>query len=223
MKTPEQLAQLKIKNEMAARVNTSIYDAGGRLNQGAAMALSDGQVSLGEYLDMSTIPFAPDPHGSDHATWLGRLVVYIAQLPESVGGIVGGPLSNHDVKILHAVGMLYACGKAQGAEGYEARSAAIADKYFREGGGARTYWSTQEVREEVCRLIYKHNDEREIGTDKRLQVFSDACRFETSRLAPNTAEGMALIRERCDPRFFITGWAKDKANFRGWMIARGWK
>ncbi len=199
--TPEQRAQLKIQREMASRTSTSIFDGRGNLDHATANRLSGGDVALGEYLDMSMIPFAPDPDGSDHAIHLSRLVSYIAKLPSGAngeadwGGIAGGPLSDHDIRVLSAVAMLYATGRPKPSDAYremdagpvlwEQISANVADNFFRLGGGAATYWSRPDVREEVCRLIVKHTDAREIAADKRLQVFEDARRYETVRYSPN--------------------------------------
>ncbi len=220
--TPEQRAQLKIQREMDSRTTRSIFDGRGQLDRHAAESLSQGNTYLAEYLDLSSIPFAPDPYGSDHGVQLSRLVEYMATLTTPFGGL--GPFDQHDSRILHATALLYACGMAQGREGYEARSAAIADKYFREGGGAGTYWAKQEVREETCRLIYKHTDKREIANDKRLQVFEDAVRFEVARFDPNdrTGKSIAVLKEAWKPELFHQGWAKDKANARAWMLNRGW-
>lgn len=237
--TPEQRAQLKIQNEMRKRTSTSIFDARGQLNHSAAQSLSEGNLGLGEYLDLSMVPFAPDPDGSDHATNLSRLVAYIAKLPSGAngsgadwGGVIGGPLDDHETKVLHAVAMLYSTGRQTrsdaktvetGRQGYEERSASIADTFLRAGGGANTYWAKQEVRDDVCRLIYKHNDPAEIRADKRLQVFEDARRYETTRYSPNTSAGMTILLARCKSELYYTGWARDKANFRNYMLYRSWK
>ena len=186
--------------------------------------MASGRVSLGEYLDLSGIDWAPEPYGSEHCQWLSRLVDYLSELPEKLGGIVGGPLSMHDRKVLHCVSMLYCVGRKDGETNYAARSAAFADRYLRAGAGAGTaYWSKEEVREDVCRLIYRHNDPEAIRTDKRLQVFADVCRYELARIAPNTPEGITLLKEQVKPELFYTGWAQSKDNFRQWMVTRGWK
>lgn len=219
-------AENKIEREMQRRTSTSVFDGSGELKREHAQSLShDGQVYLGEYLHIAGVEWAPEPNGSDHCAWLARLVEYIAKLPpdNTFGGIVGGPLNDRTAKILHAVAMLYCTGMREGIQGYEARSAARADKFLREGGGSGTMWNTDTVREEICGLIYKHNDPREIAADKRLQVFEDALRYETVRFFPNTGEGLALLKERCKPELFHTGWAKSKDNFRQWMVTRGWK
>ena len=78
------------------------------------------------------------------------------------------------------------------------------------------------MREDVCRLILKHNDEREIRTDKRLQVLHDGLRFEIVRYEPNTGEGLKRIREHCRRELFYSGWAKTKENFVTWRGNRGW-
>lgn len=231
-------AEKQIAREMQRRTETSIFDARGGLRESEARSRTkDGDLYLGEYLHLAGIEWAPDPDGSDHCTWLSRLVEYMAKLPPGWGGIVGGPFDVHEQKVLHAVAMLYCTGKRDGSgrsggllngvskgggvQGYEARSAKLADEFFRNGGGSGTYWGKPEVRDEVCGLIYKHNDPREILADKRLQVFQDALRYETVRLHPNTGEGMALLKERCKPELFKTGWAADRANLRGYMISRG--
>lgn len=225
--TREQAAQAKIQREMSKRVNTSIFGRDGQLDASRARDLSEGHVGLGEYLDMGRIPYPPAPDGSDHAAKLAVLVGYLAQIPVKgpyvSGGVVGGPLDKHDQMVLKAVAHLYMVGKKDGLEGYAERSAAFADKFFREGGGAGTYWAKQSVREETCRLIYHHDRPESIREDKRLQVFADACRYELCRLAPNTGEGMLMLKEQWKPELFYTGWAADKANARTWMINRGWK
>lgn len=221
--TPEQLAHRKMEKELERRTSQSIFQANGELRHDASEMSSSGQIHLGEYLHLEGIEWAPEPNGSEHCIQLSRLAKYIAELPEKLGGIVGGPMSIHEQNVLHAVAMLYCTGMKGGVVGYEARSADFADTFFRKGGGAGTYWSKTEVREDVCRLIYKHNDDREVRADKRLQVFSDALRYESVRFKPNTPEGLALIRERLKPELLFTGWAKEKENFRGWMIARGWR
>lgn len=228
--SPEQRAELSIQREMDRRTNTSIFDPSGNLRMGEAQArATKGEVYLGEYLHIGSIPWAPDPYGSEHCVALSRLVEYMASLPGQVGGF--GPFDAHDTKVLHAVAMLYCVGMGSfgrdeppaGVEGYEERSAAYAEKFFRSGGGDGTYWSKESVREETCRLIFQHNREDAIRSDKRLQVFADAVRYETTRLKQNTGEGMALLQERCTPDKFFQGWAKDKANFRGYMLFRGWR
>ncbi len=237
--TPEQRAELKIKREMSARTSQSIYDSRGNLDHATAQRLSGGSVELGEYLDLAMISFPPDPDGSDHAIHLSRLTGYIAKLPSGAngqpdwGGITGGPLSDHDTKVLYAVATLYAVGRQtrsdaklveEGRQGYEERSAAHADVFLRTGGGQGTYWAISEVREEVCRLIYKCNDADEIRSDKRLQVFEDARRYETVRYSPNTGDGMSLLLARCKVELYHSAWAKNKENFRGYMISiGGWK
>lgn len=223
MITREQAATLKLQKELSKRTSQSIFDRSGNLDIRRANELSEGYIGLGEYLHLDTVPWASEPFGSEHCQHLSRLVEYMAQLPESWGGVVGGPLDKHDQKVLHAVAMLYATGKKHGLEGYEARSAAIADQYFRQGGGSGTYWSKSEVREDVCRLLYSHNRREDIETDKRLQVFSDALRYEMTRLEPNTARGMAVLKEFCRPESFYMGWSKDRANLRAYMVSRGWR
>lgn len=221
--TREMRAQMKMESELKKRTSQSIFGRDGHLNRDAARSLSEGHTYLGEYLDMGRIPYPAEPHGQDHAMNLAKIVEYMAKLPGGWGGVVGGPLSEHEQKVLHAVALLYAVGRAQGEEGYPQRSAGYADQFFREGGGAGTYWSKQEVREDVCRLIYMHRREEEIRTDKRLQVFSDAWRYELARLNPNTAQGMSLLKEEWKPEKFFSGWAKDKANARAYMVSRGWR
>lgn len=236
----EQYAKQKIDREINRRANVSIYSPGGQLRMETAQDLvanGGGTVAMGEYLSIGEIPYPADPYGSEHAVKLARLVEYIAQLPGNLGGVVGGPLDADDQKVLHAVAMLYTVGMnpdatqgglliARGAfqlQGYEARSATFAERFIRGIGASGTGWAKEKIRDDVCRLILRHNDKQAITEDKRLQVFSDAVRYETARLQPNTAEGLALLRERCSVDKFITGWAKDKANFRTWMQTRGWR
>jgi hypothetical protein len=112
---------------------------------------------------------------------------------------------------------------AQGEVNFAERSATYADRYLRSGAASNTSWSKEHVRDEVCRLILKHADERAIADDKRLQVFNDARRYELTRLYPNTSEGLKILREHCSPDKFYSGFAKEKANLRAWMLKRGWK
>jgi len=221
--TREEAAALKIQRELAKRTQGSIFNRDGSLNREAANGMSEGHTYLSEYLDMSRIPYPPDPDGSDHAAKLARIVEYMAQLPGSWGGVVGGPLDVHEQKVLHACALLYAVGKKDGVEGYAERSAAFADKFFRDGGGAGTYWSKESVREDTCRLIYNHVRPEEVRVDKRLQVFADALRYELCRLGVNTAEGMALLKQQWKPELFYSGWAADRANARAYMLMRSWK
>jgi hypothetical protein len=216
-------------NVIARHTSQSIFDARGDLKREAAER-AHGDVGFGEYLHIASIPWAPEPNGAEHCQWLSRLVEYMAELPSEWGGL--GPCDKHDRKVLHAVAMLYSVGKGNlgvvgepplGEEGYAARSAAFAERFFREGGGAHTYWSKDNVREDVCRLIFSHADARAVREDRRLQVFADGLRYETVRLAQNTPEGLALLRERCRPEQFYSGWAKAKENFRSWMQTRGWR
>jgi hypothetical protein len=185
------------------------------------------------------IPFAPDPDGSDHCTNLARLAEYMAHLDQKHGGL--GPLDVRDQRILHAVGMLYCVGKGTmqndglvnvkgsslaepfGEKGYEARSAAFAEKFFRNGGAMGTIWGKQDQWQDVCHLVALHNDERAIKEDVRLQIFADARRLELARLFPNTGEGLALIQREWLPEKFYMGWSKDKMNARTWMKTRGWR
>jgi hypothetical protein len=226
---PQQQAQRTIlEKEAFKRIDAQMHKAtrsaftsDGRLKH---EDIRPGQVTLGEYLDLAGIDWAPDPYGADHCQWLSRLVDYMSELTPEWGCIPGGPLKMEDRKILHCVAMLYTVGRKQGEEGYAARSAAFADKYLREGAGAGTaYWSKDHVREEICRLIYKHNDPEAIRSDKRLQVFADACRYELVRIAPNTPVGTELLARSIDPSLFYTGWARSGQNFRAWMVTRGWK
>ena len=187
-------------------------------------------MGLGEYLNLASIPWAPEPDGSEHATHLARLAEYMGTLPGPFGGVVGGPFDKQDQRCLHAVSMLYAVGKGsmgdgevRGQHGYAERSAAWADQYLRGPGAAGTIWGKVEMRESICRLIRWHNDEREIKLDKRLQVFADAVRYELCRLNTNTASGMRLLKEQWSPALFNTGWAANKANARAYMVSRGWK
>jgi len=225
VKDIEKHANRLMDRELARRTGTSIFAPSGRLRDDAASFASDGQIHLGEYLHLAGIEWADAPFDSDHCQHLARLVEYIASLPEKMGGIPSGPLGMHEQKVLYAVAMLYCTGKKGigASDDYAARSAANADKFFREGGGSGTYWGKQQVREEVCHLIYKHTDPREIAHDKLLQVFSDALRYETVRMWPNTAQGLEIIRERCRAEDYFTGWAKTKENFRAYMVSRGWK
>jgi hypothetical protein len=211
-------ADQRMKAEMN-RLSHSAFTQDGRLRDEGQRS----QVSLGEYLDLGGIPWAPDPYGADHCQNLSRLVDYMTELPETWGGVVGGPLNLHDRKVMHVVSMLYCTGRTQGEHNYSQRSAAFADQYLRAGAGANTYWGKESVREEVCRLIYKHNDPEMIRTDKRLQIFADACRYDLARIAPNTLEGQLLLEEHIKPDLFYTGWAKSKDNFRAWMVTRNWK
>src|SRR3989304_2244532 len=207
-------------------IRESIFDVRGELRAQRAQQMShDGQVYLGEYLHLDSIPWAPEPDGAEHSEWLARLVDYMAQLPGELGGVVGGPISQHDQKVLYACAMLYAVGKGSlglqgpplGGAGYEQRSAAYAERFFRGGGGSGTYWGKDKVREEVSWLLFKHMDAREISVDKRLQVFADARAYESVRVKPNTAEGLAYIREHYKPDACYLGWSKSRDNFRAWM------
>ena len=194
------------------------------------------QVVLAEYLHLAGVQWAADPDGSDHCEWLSRCCEYLAGMPEGWGGVVGGPMSPHDVKVLHATAMLYCTGRTSPSSGpidsareevFAGQSAANAERFFREGGGYNTYFGREDVREDVCRLIYRFGqrfrDRGMISSDKRLQVLSDCVDFEVARYAPNTGEGMRLIRERFIPERTYTGFAKSKDNFRAWMRTRGWK
>jgi hypothetical protein len=204
------------------RMTRSAFGADGRMHEGAQQG---SEFSLGEYLDLSTIPWAPDPYGSDHSQWLSRLVDYMTELPGKFGGVPGGPLDKHDRRVLHAVSMLYCVGRKEGEHRYNERSAAFADTYFRSGAGQT--WASggdkERIREDVCRLIYRHNDPASILEDKRLQILADGCRYELARFSPNTIEGQLLLKENIKPDLFFTGWAQSKDNFRAWMVTRGWK
>ncbi len=222
---PELLAKQKIQEAMR-RHGRSVFGADGNLRADAAAEMSNGNVLLGEYLDLSIVPFAEDPYGSDHCIALGKLASYMMELPERMGGFPDGTFQKHDYRVIHAVAMLYCTGRHKqygDLEGYAARSAKIADAYFQDYGGGATYWSKAEVREEICRLIYKHNDPAEIKIDKRLQVLSDALTFELARLAPNTVEGLRILKEHVKPDRFFLGFSKNEDNFRTWMKYRGWK
>lgn len=231
--------RIALQQQIQNMTSQSVFREDGKIDEERARHLaSKGDIYLGEYLHLNEVPWAPDPDGSDHCIWLSRIVEYIAQLPGKWGGVEGGPLSTHDVKVLHAVAMLYCTGRQvpsftdpnikddkirEKMARWEERSAANAELFLREGGGAGTYWSKSEVREDVCKLIYHHRRAGEVRIDKRLQVFNDAVLFETARYFPNTGDGLRLLRERVKAEAFFTGWGKDKENFRAWMIARGWK
>jgi len=216
----EKVAQQRMNSELR-RATRSAFTEDGRLRQ---EDLGPGQFSLGEYLDLSGIDWAPDPYGADHCQNLSRLVDYMSELPGKFGGVEGGPLSLEDRKVLHCVSMLYCTGRRDGETNYAARSAAFAERYLRAGAGAGTaYWSKEHVRDEVCRFFYEPAATETIRTDKRLQVFADACRYELARLGPNTLEGTLLLKEHIKPDLFYTGWAQSKNNFRAWMVTRGWK
>ncbi len=223
-KAAQAQAIARATQQMQRRAGQSVFDQRGELDVGAAQRMANGgSVGFGEYLHVSSIPWPPAPNDSAYCQRLARFSTYIGELPEKGwGGIVGGPLSIHDRKLLHAVATLHTVGMAQGQERHNERSAAFADKFFREGGGSGTYWSTLEVREETCRLIYRYNDEREIAADKRLQVFEDARRFELCRLHVNTGEGIALLQREWLPELFWTGWAADSGNRRHHMTTLGW-
>lgn len=228
---PDEIMFAATQREIGRRTTRSIFQADGRLDEQTArgmVASGQGDISLGEYLHLTGVQWAPDPDGSEHCIWLSRLVEYMAQLPEKFGGV--GPFSTHDQKVLHAVAMLYCTGRQtfswcqdDPTLKWEEQSARKAEVFFQNGGGDGTYWARDEVRKDVCNLIYRHRNPQDIASDKRLQVFADAVRFETARYWPNTEEGLNILRERVNPDLFHLGWAKDKANFRGWMIARGWK
>lgn len=229
--------------DMDRRAAQSMFDqsTGRLLNQRAQQA---GTISFGEYLDLGLVPWAPDPFGSEHCTNLARLVEYMGGLGEKYGGF--GPFEAYDLKCLYAASILYAIGIAQGQGGgggrgealgaeacrrlavpgaYEARSAFLAEQFFRNGGGVNTYWAKPEVREETCRLIFRHNDPRALEGDPRLKVFADGRRYELARLNPNdeSGESMLMLQREWVPELFHQGWAKEKSNARGWMITRGWK
>lgn len=212
----------KLRREVAAQAGRSMFSRDGRLRHDLEEQVGN-KIHLGEYLQIGDVPYAPEPWGSEHAANLARLSEYMASLPQAMGGVVGGPLSQQDQKILYCVAMLYAVGRAQGEANFAERSAAYADRFLRSGAASNTSWSKEEVRDEVCRLILKHEDPRAIDEDKRLQVFSDARRYEMSRLQPNTAEGLKILREFCSPDKFYSGFAKDKSNLRAWMMKRGWR
>ena len=224
-------AREKMSRVLGQHTGSSIFGRGGELNRERALEMSQGHARIGDYLDMGRIPFPPEPYGQDHASNLVRIAEYMAQLPGTWGGIVGGPLSEHDVKVIHAAAMLYTVGRdqdvtttdARALEGFARRSADYADKFFREGGGAGTYWSKDGVREETCRMIVMHTRPDEVAVDKRLQVFSDALRYELCRFSQNTAAGMLLLQEEWKPEKFFSGWAREKANARQYMLYRGWK
>lgn len=211
-----------LRREIEAKAGRSMFGREGRLRHDLEGQLGSS-IHLGEYLQIGDVPYAPDPWGSDHATNLARLSEYMASLPGTMGGVVGGPLAQQDQKILYAVAMLYAVGRAQGEANFAERSAAYADRFLRSGAASNTAWAREDVRDEVCRLILKHEDPRAIDEDKRLQVFNDARRYEMARLHPNTSEGLKILRDYCAPDKFFTGFAKDKTNLRAWMLKRGWK
>jgi hypothetical protein len=218
----DQAVDSVLQREVAAQAGRSMFSRDGRLRHDLEQNVG-GNIHLGEYLQLGEIPYGKEPYGSEHATNLARLCEYMASLSEKLGGVVGGPLGREDQKILYAVAILYSVGRANGEENYAERSAAYADKYFRSGAASNTYWSKEHIRDEVCRLILKNDDRRAIAEDKRLQVFSDAKRYEMTRLYPNTAEGLKILREWCSPDQFYSGFAKDKSNLRAWMIKRGWR
>jgi hypothetical protein len=210
-----------MERDMDSRAAQSVFDERGNLRMGATDGMQN--VGLGEYLDLTLIPWAPEPDGAEHCQNLARLVEYIGNLGDKYGGL--GPFDAHDLKCLHATAMLYCTGKVNGREGYEARSAALAESFFRDGGGLNTYWGKPEVRDETCRLIFRHNDPRAIDSDPRLKVFQDALRYELARLNPNDPAGqsMLMLKREWKPEKFYTGWAQSKDNARSWMVKRGWK
>lgn len=232
----EEIARRLQDREIQRRTTRSIFNKDGKLDEQTArgmVASGQGDISLGEYLHLTGVPWAPDPDGSEHCIWLSRLAEYMMTIDEKHGGV--GPFDKHDQKVMHAVAMLYCTGRQtfscyDGAltEGdlalkWEEQSARNAEVFFRNGGGDGTYWGKDTVRTDVCNLIYNHRNPQAIASDKRLQVFADAVRYETARYWPNTAEGLAILKERWRPELWHTGWAADKANARQWMITRGWK
>lgn len=177
---------------------------------------------------LSNITWPKAPFDFNHAKDLAKLAEHIASLKENEGGVVGGPLNEADQKILWAVAMFHELGRVgNGEENADSRhvgavSARIADTILRDGSAQGTIWEKSEVRDEVCRLVYRHADANEAREDKRLQVFQDAERLEGVRFGVKTAMGLAYIKEQCKPDLFFTGFGKEITNLRKYMKFKGW-
>lgn len=178
---------------------------------------------------LSNITWPMAPFDFNHAKDLAKLAEHIGSLHEREGGVIGGPLTEQDQKILWAVAIFHELGRA--GDGGEAsaevhamapRSARIADTIMRDGSAAGTIWEKAEVRDEVCRLVYRQADREAAREDKRLQVFQDAERLEGVRFGVKTPMGLAYIKEQCRSELFFTGFGKDITNLRKYMRFKGW-
>lgn len=168
------------------------------------------------------IPWPSLPHyGYDHGRMCSQLAAYLGQW-------LG--LGGEDLTVLKGAAFLHDLGRAaphgvadpshaeRGAEA--ARALLLTDPDWR---------SQSRVIDRVCAAIARHRlpplgapvgSLRPPEGDLVMVALWDADALEGARIAPQTAEGMAVLRGRADQ--LLTPWAKDAANQRRWRQFRGW-
>lgn len=162
---------------------------------------------------LENIQWGEDPFGYDHARQTSKLAVHIAE---------GLGLTGRDLKIVQAAGLFHDIAREgpwqQPDPGHALRCANVAEDLMRKDP---EWWSQKDLHQEICTLIAQHNLDGEIPTDPRAQALWDADSYEAARFAPNTREGLEILKKRLER--LSTQWAKLAEHQRRWRDNRGWK
>lgn len=161
---------------------------------------------------LEKISWQADPFGYDHARHTSRLAVHIAE---------GLGLKTRDIQIVKAAGLFHDLDRRgpwqQADSNHAMRSAIAAEEAMRNDP---EWWSQKELHEQICRLISQHNLDGDLPIDPLAKALWDADSYEAARLAPNTREGAAILKQRMER--LTTDWARIPEHQRRWRATRGW-
>lgn len=162
---------------------------------------------------LENITWGEDPFGYDHARQTSRLAVHIAE---------GLGVTGRDLQIVKAAGLFHDIVRQgpwqQPDPGHAMRCAVAAEEFMCKDP---EWWSQKDLHQDICKIIAQHNLEGEMPTDPRAQALWDADSYEAARFAPNTREGLEILKKRLDN--LCTQWAKLAEHQRRWRDNRGWK
>jgi hypothetical protein len=154
------------------------------------------------------------PYDYYHHKFTMQLAIYIAE------GFEGDmKLSHQQLKVLKTAAFLHDLGREapwqKDDPGHAMRGAEIARKLLVES----PLWSERETIDDVCKLIANHSLNK-LPEGPLLTALHDAECFESARFAPNTHEGIAIMRERMSK--VVLQWSKNPEHQARWRKNRGW-
>lgn len=178
----------------------------------AAQANAQRAGDIAGATSLEKISWKAEPFGYDHARQTSRLAVHIA---ESLG------LTGRDLQVVKAAGLFHDIVREgpwqQPDPGHNMRCAIAAEEAMRNDP---EWWAQKDLHEEICRVIAQHSLDGPQPSDPRAQALWDADSYEAARFAPNTREGLEILKKRLDR--LCTPWAQLAEHQRRWRDNRGW-
>lgn len=147
-----------------------------------------------------------------HGKYTSQLAVHILE---------GFPdVRPRELQVLRTAAFLHDLGRERNWRmadpGHQERSARMANEVLR----ASPLWSNSDLVDEMCALIAKHTLPGRPVSPSEI-VLHDAECFESARFAPDTREGIEIMRARMGA--CVTPWGQLLEHQRRWRATRGWK